>query len=80
MRLINLSWHFFIFKEIGHLLGLLLSLSVETPYQYIYKYHKKVYPIALKEKNKNNMIVQTPEINDYIPIKTAIKNIIKNIF
>ena len=81
---INAIWElfigFFIFKEIGHFLGLLFSLSVETPYQYIYKYHKKVYPLELKEKNKNNMIVQIPEINNYIPIKTAIKNIIKNIF
>ena len=71
---------FFIFKEIGHFVALILSLSVETPYQYIYKYHKKVYPYTLKEKNENNMIVQIPEINNYIPITTAIKNIIKNIF
>ena len=71
---------FFIFKEIGHLFALFISLTVETPYQYIYKYHKKIYPNTLKEKNQNNMIVQVPEININIPFNKAIKNIIKNIF
>jgi len=70
---------FMMFKEIGHFVALLLSLTVKTPYQYIYKYHKKVYPLTLKEKNDNNMIVQSPEINDYIPFKVAANNIINNI-
>ena len=71
---------FFIFKEIGHLFALIISLTVETPYQFIYKYHKKIYPNSLKEKNQNNMIVQVPEINIHISLKKAIENIIKNIF
>ena len=71
---------FLIFKEIGHFASLILSLTVKTPYQFIFKYHKKVYPLTLKEKNPNNMIVQSPEINDYISLSTAIKNIINNIF
>ena len=69
---------FLLFKEIGHFIALILCLSVQTPYQFIYKYHKKVYPETLIEKNENNMIAQLPEINNYIPFGTAIKNIIKN--
>ena len=71
---------FFILKEMGHLLALIISLSVETPYQFIYKYHKKIYPNTLQEKNQNNMIVQVPEINISSSFKKIIKNIIKNIF
>ena len=71
---------FFIFKEIGHLFALILSQTVETPYYFIYKYHKKIYPNTLKEKNQNNMIVQVPEINNNIPFNKAIKNLIKNLF
>ena len=71
---------FFIFKEIGHLFALIISLTVETPYHFIYKYHKKIYPNTLQEKNQNNMIVQVPEINIHISLKKAIENIIKNIF
>ena len=70
---------FLLFREIGHFIALLLSLTVKTPYQYIYKYHKKVYPLTLKEKNDNNMIVQSPEINDNIPFKIAANNILNNI-
>jgi hypothetical protein len=83
-ELSNAIWEFAIgfllFKEIGHFFALILSLTVKTPYQYIYKCHKKVYPNSLKENANNNMIVQSPEINQNIPFKTAIKNIIKNIF
>ena len=82
--LINLVWEliigFLLFKEIGHFLALILTLTVKTPYQYIYKYHKKVYPYTLKEKGDNNSILQSPEINDYIPFHKAIKNIFTNIF
>ena len=70
---------FFLFKEIGHFIALCFCLSVQTPYQFIYKYHKKVYPETLREKKENNMIAQLPEINKYIPFGTAIKNILKNI-
>ena len=78
--ILELITGFFIFKEIGHLYALIISLSVETPYQFIYKYHKKIYPNTLEEKNQNNMIVQVPEININISINKNIKNIIKNIF
>ena len=77
--LLELFVGFFLFKEIGHFVALLFCLSVKTPYQFIYKYHKKVYPNTLKEKSANNMIVQSPEINDYIKLPTGIKNIIQNI-
>ena len=70
---------FLLFKEIGHFLALILSLTVKTPYEYIYRYHKKVYPYTLKEKNENNMILQSPEINDYISLPKAIQNIFANI-
>ena len=70
---------FLMFKEIGHFLALILSLIVKTPYQFIYKYHKKVYPNCLKEKAPNNMVVQSPEINEYIPFKNAFNNLINNI-
>ena len=70
---------FLIFKEIGHFLALILSLIVKTPYQFIYKYHKKVYPNSLKEKTPNNMVVQSPEINENIPFKIACSNLINNI-
>ena len=71
---------FLIFKEIGHFIAMVLSLTVKTPYQFIYKCHKKVYPNCLKEKAPNNMIVQSPEINENITFKTAINNLIKNIW
>ena len=70
---------FFLFKEIGHFIAMILCLTVKTPYQYIYKCHKKAYPFILKEKGANNIIVQSPEINENISIITAIKNIINNI-
>ena len=70
---------FLLLKEVGHFLALILCLTVKTPYQFIYKYHKKVYPNCLKEKAPNNMVVQSPEINEYIPFKTGFTNIINNI-
>ena len=70
---------FLMFKEIGHFLALILSLIVKTPYQFIYKYHKKVYPNCLKEKTPNKMVVQSPEINEYIPFKNACNNLVNNI-
>lgn len=82
--IINVIWEliigFFLFKEIGHLFALVISLSVETPYQFIYKYHKKIYPNTLGEKNQNNMIVQVPEVNISLPCNKIIKNIKNNIF
>ena len=70
---------FLLFKEIGHIFSMIMSLIVTTPYQFIYKYHKRVYPNCLKEKSPNNMVVQSPEINENIPFKTAINNLINNI-
>ena len=55
---------FLIFKETGHLIWMILSLMLQTPYQFIYKYHKKVYPGALKENIKNKMVIQYPEIEE----------------
>ncbi len=70
---------FLIFKEIGHFIAMISSLIVKTPYNFIYKYHKKVYPNTLKQKAPNNMVVQSPEINEYIPFKTGFNNLINNI-
>ena len=70
---------FLLFKEIGHFLAMILSLIVKTPYQFIYKYHKKVYPNTLEQRAPNNMVVQLPEVNEFIPFKTALNNLINNI-
>ncbi len=70
---------FLLFKEIGHFIAMIISLCSTTPYQFIYNYHKRVYPNSLKEKAPNNMVVQCPEINEYIPFKTAVNNLINNI-
>ena len=70
---------FFLFKEIGHLLALIICLTIKTPYEFIYKCHKKAYPPTLKEKGNKNMIVQSPEINENISFIQGFKNIIKNI-
>ena len=70
---------FLLLKEIGHIFSLFMSLIEETPYQFIYKYHNKVYPNCLKEKSPNNMVVQSPEINEKILFKTGINNLINNI-
>ena len=70
---------FLIFKEIGHFIWMTLSLMLKTPYQFLYKYHKKVYPGALKENIKNKMVVQFPEIEEKIGMKNACDNLINNI-
>ena len=70
---------FFLIKELGHFIALMICLTVKTPYQYIYKCHKKAYPPTLKEKGSKNVIVQSPEINENISFKQGFKNIIKNI-
>ena len=70
---------FFLIKEIGHFIAMILCLTVKTPYEYIYKCHKKAYPPTLKEKGNQNMIVQSPEINENISFKQGFKNIINNI-
>ena len=70
---------FFLFKEIGHFLAMILCLTVKTPYEYIYKGHKKAYPPTLKEKGNNNTIVPSPEINENISFIQGVKNIIRNI-
>ena len=70
---------FFLIKEIGHFLAMIICLTVKTPYEYIYKCHKKAYPPTLKEKGNKNIIVQSPEINENISFIQGIKNIIRNI-
>ena len=70
---------FFLFKEIGHFIALIICLTVKTPYEYIYKCHKKVYQPTLKEKGNKKLIVQSPEINENISFIQGIKNIIRNI-
>ena len=70
---------FFLFKAIGHFLAMILCLTVKTPYEYIYKGHKKAYPPTLKEKGNNNTIVPSPEINENISFIQGVKNIIRNI-
>ena len=70
---------FMIFKDIGHLIWMILSLMLQTPYQFIYKYHKKVYPGALKENLKNKMVIQYPEIEEKIGLKNYVDNCFNNI-
>ena len=70
---------FLIFKESGHLICLILCLILKTPYQFLFKYHKKVYPGALKENIKNKMVVQHPEIDEKIGLKNAYNNFLDNI-
>ena len=70
---------FLIFKECGHFIWMIISLMLQTPYQFLYKYHKKVYPGALKENIKNKMVVQYPEIDEKIGLKNAFNNCLKNI-
>ena len=70
---------FLIFKEVGHLFWMTLSLMMQTPYQFLFKYHKKVYPGALKENIKNKMVVQYHEIEEKIGLKNGFDNCIKNI-
>ena len=70
---------FLVFKESGHLICLIMSLILKTPYQFLFKYHKKVYPGALKENIKNKMVVQHPEIDEKIGLKNAYNNFLDNI-
>ena len=48
----------------GHLLSLLLCLSVKTPYKYIFGMDKRVYYKCLKENPNSKLVSQVPEIND----------------
>lgn len=70
---------FLIFKELGHLIWIIMSLTVKTPYQFLHKYHKKVYPSSLKERQSNKMVVQSPEIDEKIGFKNSFDNLINNI-
>ena len=58
-----------ILMHFGHLLSLLLCLSVKTPYKFIFGLDKKVYYKCLKENKVNKIIAQVPEINDEKKIK-----------
>ena len=62
--------------NIGQLISLLLSISVKTPYKYIYSADKRVYYKCLQENQCTKGIIQVPEIND----NKKIKNILSFLF
>ena len=62
--------------NIGHFIAIILTLSVKTPYKYIYKLDNRVYYKCLEENKVTKSIVQVPEIND----KKKIKNIFSFLF
>ena len=62
--------------HLGHLISVLLCLSVKTPYKYIFEADKRVYYKCLRENQVNKYIVQVPEIND----EKKIKNIFNFLF
>ena len=62
--------------NIGQLISLLLSISVKTPYKYIYSMDKRVYYKCLEQNKLTKSIVQVPEIND----NKKIKNILSFLF
>jgi hypothetical protein len=51
--------------NIGQFISLILSISVKTPYKYIYHADKRVYYKSLQENQLTNAILQVPEINSY---------------
>ena len=61
----------------GHLLSLLLCLSVKTPYKFIFGLDKKVYYKCLRQNKVNNFISQVPEINDGKKIKNLFNFLFK---
>ena len=63
--------------HLGHLLSLLLCLSVKTPYKFIFELDKKVYYKCLRENKVNKFIVQVPEINDEKKIKNLFNFLFK---
>ena len=63
--------------HLGHLISLLLCLSVKTPYKYIFEMDKRVYYKCLKENQVNKYIVQVPEINNEKKIKNLFNFLFK---
>ena len=64
--------------NIGQFIGLLLVLSVKTPYKYIYKLEKRVYYKGIEENQLTRGIIQVPEINDQKKIKNIFSFLFKN--
>ena len=58
--------------NIGQFISLILSISVKTPYKYIYHADKRVYNKSLQENQLTNAILQVPEINDDKKIKNVL--------
>ena len=63
--------------NIGQFIGLLLVLSVKTPYKYIYKLDKRVYYKSISENPNDKIIAQVPEINDGKKIKNFLNFLFK---
>ena len=64
--------------NIGQFISLILSISVKTPYKYIYHADKRVYNKSLQENQLTNAILQVPEINDDKKIKNVLSFLFKN--
>ena len=64
--------------NLGHLISVLLCLSVKTPYKFIFEMDRKVYYNCLYENPNNKCILQVPEINDEKKFKNIINFIFKN--
>ena len=64
--------------NIGQFISLILSISVKTPYKYIYHADKRVYNKSLQENQLTNAILQVPEINDDKKIKNVLGFLFKN--
>ena len=62
--------------NIGQLINILFSISVKTPYKYIYGMDKRVYYKGLQQNQVTKGIVQVPEINE----NKKIKNILSFLF
>lgn len=58
--------------NIGQLISLFFSISVKTPYKYIYSMDKRVYYKGLHQNQATKCLVQVPEINDNKKIKNML--------
>ena len=64
--------------NIGQFISLLLTISVKTPYKYIYHMDKRVYYKCLGENEATKSIFQVPEINDNKKISNIFNFLLKN--
>jgi hypothetical protein len=64
--------------NIGQFISLLLTISVKTPYKYIYHMDKRVYYKCLGENEATKSIFQVPEINDNKKISNIFNFLFKN--